>query len=194
MKKKIAVCLAVLVYILCSTSVHARPTGAALFSYPVEPCRILDTRVSLGALQGGFAMDVHVRGNHLLASEGAAVADCDVPPEAEAVVVNITVVQPSNNGYLKVSGTGTVNGVHGSGNYSRLTFRALENDSNEMQIALCNYYIYPGPQLPCGYDTITGRYEDFQILSKAVDGSTVHIVADVVGYLSRYLPDSIVPW
>ena len=179
------VVVCVVAAVILPVAASAVPTGAPLFTYPLEPCRILDTRVSLGPLLGGWGMDVHVRGSNLLASEGAEALNCGVPPEAEAVMVNVTVLQPTSGGYLKVSGVGTVAGVYGAGNYSRLTFRALENDANEMLVALCNYQLFPAPHLPCGYATTNGRYSDFQIQSKAPDGSTVHIVVDVVGYLAR---------
>lgn len=161
-------------------SLLAHPTGAALYSFPVIPCRILDTRVSLGALQANTAMDVHVRGSALLSSEGAGISDCDVPPKAEAVMVNVTVVSPSSTGHLKINGYGEVAGPHGI--YSRFNYRPFENDSNEMQIDLCNIFLFPAPHEPCGFDGF--RYNDFQVLNVATAGS-LHIVMDVVGYLAR---------
>jgi len=168
---------------LISSSLTAVPTGAPLFTYPLEPCRVLDTRVSLGPLAGLTAMDVHVRGSNLLASEGAAVLDCGVPPSAEAVIVNVTVIQPTSVGYLKVSGYGTVAGVHGSGSYSRLTYRSGENDANEMLVTLCNVYLYPTPHQACGFNGTV--YNDFQVMNMGPSGSSLHLVIDVVGYLSR---------
>jgi hypothetical protein len=182
MKMKTFACFACLVVgVLISSLASAYPTGAPLFSFPVEPCRVLDTRVNLGALPGGTAMDVHVRGSNLLASEGAARTDCGIPPEAEAVVLNVTVIQSTTGGYLKINSYGTVSGVNGP--YSRLTFRPLENDSTEIQVGLCNTYLYPAPHQPCGFNGST--YDDIQILNMAPSGSSLHIVADVVGYLAR---------
>lgn len=171
----------VIVVTLIPVALHATPTGAPLLTFPVEPCRVLDTRVSLGALPGETAMDVHVRGSALAASEGAARSDCHIPPSAEAVIINVTVIQPTANAYLKINGYGTVAGVNGP--YSRLTYRALENVANEMTVSLCNIYLYPAPHEPCGFNGST--YNDLQILNMGPVGSSTHIVIDVVGYLAR---------
>jgi hypothetical protein len=173
--------LTLLLFVFSVVGTYAHPTGAPLLSFPVIPCRILDTRVSLGPLAGGTGMSVHVRGSALLASEGAGRIDCDIPPEAEAVKVNVAVVSPTGNGYLKINAFGDVAGSHGP--YSRLNYRTLETDSNEIQIDLCNIFLFPAPHEPCGFDG--ERYNDFQILNNGPIGSGTHIVADVVGYLAR---------
>lgn len=163
-----------------AVAASANPTGAGLLVYPVEPCRILDTRVSIGPVDVNTAIDVFVRGSQLQASDGAQRSDCGVPPEAEAVVVNVTVVGPQGNGYLKINGTGRAYGPQGR--YSRLTYRLGENDANEMTISLCNVYILPSEQEACPYDGM-GRYSDFQVLNAI--GSPVWVVVDVVAYLAR---------
>lgn len=165
---------------LClAASAFANPTGAPLQVFPVHPCRIFDTRVSLGPLPDGYAVDVFVRGDNLPASYGALQSDCGVPREAEAVIVNVTAINPSAAGYLKISGTGWVTSPAGA--YARLTFNAGDLVSNEMTISLCNIYLYPADHAACFYDS-NGHYADFQIVSA---GASVHIAAEVVAYLKR---------
>lgn len=169
------------------TTTEAGHTGTPLLTFSVHPCRILDTRVDIGPLQGSHAMDVHVRGSSLLEQEegvssGAQRADCHVPPEAEAVMVNVTVINPQSGGHLKINGYGAVNDPMGS--YSRLNYRIGENDSNEIFVNLCNVFNFPGPHVPCGFDG--ERYQDFQILNGAPSTSSTHIVIEVVGYFTRH--------
>lgn len=165
-----------------SSVVLANPTGAPLLTFPVEPCRVLDTRVSLGPLEASHTMDVFVRGDSLDPSHGANQTDCGIPFEAEAVVVNIVAVSATGVGALKVNGTGFVHGPQG--NYSRINYRLGENDANELIVSLCNVFLYPTPQAPCGLSN--GVSNDFQILNTSPT-SSLHIVADVVGYLARVL-------
>lgn len=159
----------------------ANPTGAGLLVYPVEPCRVLDTRAGKGVIAVNVAIDVFVRGSQLRASDGAQRTDCRVPAAAEAVIVNVTAVWPEGNGFLKINGTGWVYGPQGQ--YSRLTYRAGENDANEMTVSLCNSYFAPHPHAACPQDG-NGRYLDFQVLNP-VGGAPVHLVVDVVAYLAR---------
>lgn len=165
----------------CASPGSAHPTGAGLLTYPVIPCRVLDTRVSLGPLAGGTVMDVNVRGSALLASEGAGRADCGVLPAAEAVMVNVAVLSPTAGGHLKINSTGAVAGP--AGPYSRLNYRAGENDSAEIMVDLCNIFLAPHPHEPCGFDG--ERYLDFEVMNVGPAGSSVHLVVDVVGYLAR---------
>lgn len=182
--------LAVVVFCLCtglavSDSLFANPTGAPLFTFPVKPCRIMDTRVSMGPLPDFAVYDVHVRGSQLPASEGAARSDCKVPPSAEAVIVNVTVVSPTGNGYLRVNAFGETS-QNSYSPYSRLTYRMGQNIANEMVVDLCNIFLYPAPHEPCGFNGST--YSDFSVLNTGTAGSSVHLVIDVVGYLAR-MPD-----
>lgn len=159
----------------------AHPTGAALVTCPVEPCRFLDTRTSLGPLAGGTAMDVYIRGSALDASDGAQRTDCGVPPWAESVMVNIQSLNPTSVGHLKINGTGRVAGVMGT--YSRTNYRPLENDANEILVSLCNEFLYPAGPSPCGDPG--PKFLDFQILNGGPAGSSLHIAAEVVAYYQR---------
>jgi hypothetical protein len=182
MNKRVLLVAAVCAF-LCCASLYANPTGAPLLSFPIEPCRVLDTRTSLGPLLPLTVIDVYVRGSALPASQGAARTDCGVPPEAEAVVIDVVAINPDGVGSLKINGTGWVYGPMGV--YSRINYRPGENDANEIQVSLCNTFFYPAPQVPCPSSPATpGRYEDLQISNPAT-GSSLHVVADVVGYLAR---------
>lgn len=177
-------CLLVALLVLCSSNLLANPTGAPLVSYPIEPCRILDTRVSIGAIPTHTAIDVFVRGSALQSSDGAQLANCGVPTSAEAVLVNVTAVFPSSTGDLLINGTGRVAGLNGAYQYSRVTYMPGTLLSNEIQVSLCNTYLYPSPHSPCPHDGVS-RYRDFQILNLSSTGSSVHVVVQVVGYLER---------
>lgn len=170
----------VLVMVVVSSAAMANPTGAPLVTFPVEPCRVLDTRVSLGPLLGGNAMDVFVRGSALDPNHGANQIDCGIPFGAEAVLVNVVAVNATGVGALKINGTGFVHGPQG--NYSRINYRPAQNDANELVVSLCNVFFYPAPQTPCGL--FEGVANDFQILNTS-SISSLDIVADVVGYMAR---------
>jgi hypothetical protein len=166
---------------LSATGLLAHPTGAALMFYPVQPCRFMDTRVSNAPLMGQTGMYAFVRGSNLSASDGAKRADCDIPLNAEAVVVNLSVVNPTTTSHLLVNGVGSI--LHSNGIYSRMLYRIGEVDNEEMTVSLCNTFDYPAPHQPCPYDGV--KYSDFQISNEAYTGSSVHIVGDVVGYYAR---------
>lgn len=61
--------------------------GGADF-YTVQPCRLLDTRVSGGALTGGVPRTVPVAGS------------CGIPAEAVSIAVNVTAISPTAAGSL----------------------------------------------------------------------------------------------
>ncbi len=168
----------VIACLFSSTSLFANPTGAPLFTFPVEPCRFMDTRVGPGPLPAGYVMDGWVRGSQLLASNGASTNDCKIPATAESVRMNITVISPVTTGHLKINGTGWLF----TSTFSRINYSPGQNIANEIEVSLCNTYFYPTPQTPCPYDGM-GRYLDFQILNNGT--GAVHVVGDVVGYLAR---------
>lgn len=175
--KRLIVALALAV--LLPLAAYANPTGAPLLTHPVEPCRFMDTRVGPGPLLAGYVMDGWVRGSQLQTSNGASSSNCGIPPEAESVRMNITVLAPSGSlGHLKINGTGWLF----TSTFSRINYSPSQNVANEIDVSLCNVYLYPTPQAPCPYDG-TGRYLDFQILNNGT--GPVHIVGDVVGYLAR---------
>lgn len=171
----------VLLLHLLGTAAYANPTGSGLVLQPLHPCRVFDSRVELGPLPNGTATDVSVRGDALPDDQGGS-GDCGVPAEAEAVVVDVHVVNPTTSGYLKISGTGGVTSPAGA--YTRLVYNAMELATGEMTVSLCNTYLFPAEHAPCpGQEE--GTYADFQIVNAATTGSSAHVVVDVVGYFVR---------
>lgn len=101
---------------------HAASSGERPVTITVSPERILDTRSNLG-LSGRFTdaapRDLRVTGPVPVASGGTATV---VPADAVAVLVNVTVVSPTHDGFLSlrprgasgVPTTSTVNFTPGS--------------------------------------------------------------------------------
>ena len=85
-------CLSVCIVAPASV-VHAAPPGASAY-VPVSPYRILDTRIGQG-----FPRRVN-------ALESFTLALTNVPPEASAVVLNLTVTTPAGPGFVTVFPTG----------------------------------------------------------------------------------------
>jgi hypothetical protein len=176
--------------LLSAFVVRAHPTGAPLAFFALEPCRVLDTRVSLdpekeplGPIGGQTASDlIFVRGSNLLPEHGAQRADCGVPASAEAVAVNFTVIGPLSGGHLRINGPGQEGAGGGvNGPYSRLTYRLGQNDNEEMTVGLCNANAPGFPHVPCAWDA-DGHFADIQVFNAGPVGSSVHLVADIVGY------------
>jgi Divergent InlB B-repeat domain len=78
----------------CSGSCQS--TSAALQFVPVTPCRLVDTRLTGGPIQGGKSRDFAVP------QEGG----CKIPATAAAYSLNVTVVPQKTLGYLTVWPTG----------------------------------------------------------------------------------------
>jgi hypothetical protein len=74
--------------------VHAAPAGSSAYS-PVSPYRILDTRIGQGFPQ------------RLSALQTFTLALTDVPADASAVVLNLTVTSPAGPGFVTVYPTGS---------------------------------------------------------------------------------------
>ena len=68
--------------------------GATDF-YTLEPCRLLDTRLTSPPIRSNRSVTFGVGGI------------CGVPPTAKAVVLNVTAVSPSASGHFRISPTGT---------------------------------------------------------------------------------------
>ena len=136
-------------------------SGASAF-VPVTPTRILDTRpgVDVG-LTGPFASpaprDLQVTGNVPTATTPQTV----VPTGATAVVLNVTVVAPTADGFLSVRPSGTP----GPPTTSNLNFEAGDITPNAVTVAL------PAD----GRIEIT--YDAFGLA-----GATTNVLVDVTGY------------
>lgn len=136
-------------------------SGTSSFA-PVTPTRILDTRpgVDLG-LAGAFVSpsprDLQVTGNVPTGTTPQIV----VPDGATAVVLNVTVVAPSADGFLSVRPTGTP----GPPTTSNLNFEAGDITPNAVTVAL-----------PAS-GSIEISYDAF-----GTAGATTDVLVDVTGY------------
>jgi hypothetical protein len=133
-----------------SAFVTMDPTCGGFFT--VTPCRVLDTRRPDGPY-GGPAITAN-QGNRQLAIGG----QCGVPTDARAVVMNVTVTQPTGDGYLVV-----FEGGDHFPTISTLNFRQGQTRAN-------NAIIAPDMGGALG-------------ISCGMSGSgTVHVIIDVNGY------------
>lgn len=129
---------------------YAPPTAATDF-YTLEPCRLFDTRLA-GGPTGGVA----------LAAGGALVfavaGNCGVPSDATAVMVNLTVVSPTANGYISLNpGNAFFLGT------STLTYQAGEVLANNATPSLA-----------------TNAAGTIHVYNGSV--GTAHVILDVTGY------------
>jgi hypothetical protein len=122
---------------------------------PLDHCRILDTRlVSAGALHDGDYRGIRFQAAH---------ADCTIPQGTAAVFVNISAVNPSGAGHLRM---GRVDRALPSS--AVITFGA-HTASNQ---ALLRLPVAP----PCA------GLDDVLALATVVNSGSVHLVLDVQGY------------
>ncbi len=139
------------------TSANAH--GAGVSFYSVTPCRILDTRSEAGPFGGpemasGVTRNVHLSGQ------------CGIPPEATAVIANLTAVSPTSNGHLTAYPGGGV-----LPNASTINFGPGQTRTNNAII----------PLALDGTGTVDVR-------SFLFPTGSVHLVLDVTGY---FAPDPL---
>jgi hypothetical protein len=103
-------------------------TGTALDGlYTLPPCRLVDTRGPAGP---GGAPSLDAGTLRVFPASGS----CGIPPEATALVVNVTVANPTALGYLALYEAGAARP-----NASTLNFRAGENRANNAIIPLAGF-------------------------------------------------------
>jgi hypothetical protein len=137
-----------------------------LVFYPLQPCRVLDTRV---ASRYGFnpiptdgTINVDVSGNEF--AQGVPnVANCGVSIDAKAVVINLAAVPASGQGFVTVWPFNSPRPNAGQLNYSSFINQAAI--SNSFIVQICR-----------------GCTDEISIFTRP--GST-HVVVDVLGYFSR---------
>jgi hypothetical protein len=135
------------------TLVPARAAGPFRF-HSLSPCRLIDTRTPTGGpvLGGNQTRCFTVRGL------------CGVPPEAQAVIANVTAVGPTGPGYITLFPCGPRPIV------SSVNYNAGEPAlGNGTIVPLCDE---PGQPDFCAYVRV------------AASGGTVHMVLDLTGYFS----------
>jgi glucose/arabinose dehydrogenase len=128
------------------------PPPAATSFFTVTPCRIADTRQAQGpyggpALSGGSSRGFVITGR------------CGVPASARSVSVNVTITQPTADGYLTAFASGA-----SLPQTSLITFRAGQTRANNAILALG---ALGDATAFCGIPSPSG---------------TVHVILDVNGY------------
>jgi len=134
--------------------------------YPLEPCRIVDTREALDIYEGPispllvanyFARDSTDQIDDI-ELQGGKPGGCGVPAAAEAVVVNITATEQGGRGHLRAYPWGIAMPRASIVNFSGST--------------IANSTILPICTVACSYD--------FSIYASM----TTHVVVDVMGYFA----------
>jgi hypothetical protein len=128
----------------------SNPRAAADF-YTLTPCRLLDTRQAAGA-SGGPALASGTERTFPVSGI------CGVPADATAITINVTVVQPTEGGFLQLYPIGG-----GAPATSTLNFSAGQVRANNAFLTLG-----PGGQATA--------------LASLADPGTADLVVDVVGY------------
>lgn len=152
--------------VLSSLALPAAAAGPTDY-FAVTPCRILDSRLAEGALQGpyqpGTRIDLQVTG--LLQGQGGAET-CGIPfPAARLVTLNVTAVEAAGEGQIEL-------GPFGSALASGLGvvfFAAGQTRANNAVSGLC------GPEVVAGCD---------HDLSLMLSNSAADVVIDVSGYFA----------
>jgi len=85
---------------------------------PLQPCRIVDTRVAGGAIGAGQTRNFKVAGVASYADQGGSAGNCGMQAVApSAVVLNLTAVTPAQAGFATVFPQGTAQPATASVNY-----------------------------------------------------------------------------
>jgi hypothetical protein len=139
---------------------------------PLEPCRIIDTRIAGEALVVGTPRDFKVAGTDLQA-QGGSPHGCGVPvSRAYAAMINVVAVQPAGAGNLRAwayTGYATT-----PPNASIINYTAGINIANGISVRVCDVSMPPGT---CPFDIIV-----------QADVNGTHLVADVLGYFNAPPP------
>jgi hypothetical protein len=121
----------------------------------VSPCRIIDTRLAGGPIATDATRDFNSSGTDFLA-QGGDGSDCGIPADASAILVNVTVVAPTRQGYLTLYPYGIPRPLA-----SQLNYEPGDIKANEVIVK-----------------QTLGQPFDFTVYA---NGAT-HVVADIAGY------------
>lgn len=137
---------------------------------PVQPCRIIDTRLAGGPLVAGTMRNFQVTGSASLAGQGGNASGCGIPqgstlPLAAAVAINFIAVGPAGAGDLRAWAFGQPQPLASIINYAAVS-----------GLNIANGVIVP----------IAGTASAAADLSVIADVSGTHLVADVTGYFTRF--------
>lgn len=140
------------------SKVSVKSIGSALgdLTYtPTQPCRIVDTRLAVGALSPNISRNFISSGSSF-AVQGGSATDCAIPADPSALVLNVTVLGATGGpGFIRVYPYGI-----GSDAIS-VNYVAGQRISNEVIVKMTR-----------------GQPFDFS----AISSFGTHIVVDVAGY------------
>src|SRR5437868_6849979 len=91
---------------LLALTLTSHAAAAAARFYTVPPCRVLDTRGSLGTF-GGPALAPGANRSFFLAPNSTLAGQCGISPTASAISANVTVTQPTAQGFLLIYPSGS---------------------------------------------------------------------------------------
>ncbi len=143
--------------LLLSHAARAAVAGPYSF-FPLTPCRVVDTRGPVGP-QGGPSLSANTIRNFAIIN----VNGCGVPTTAKAAAINITVVQATDNGDLRLFPYQSPVPLASMINFSTIDF------------ALANGAIVP-------LANIGGLDISVQTDMPPSSSGNVHLVVDVTGY------------
>jgi hypothetical protein len=135
--------------------------------FSVTPCRIADTRNPTNPQgTGGPALVAGTPRNF------PVVSVCGVPSDAKAVALNVTVVSPTLEGFIKIWPYNTT-----QPNVSTINFAAGEP-------AIANGAIVPTCVPPAGQMTCNPppNFQVSAVYGTAVPGGTTNLILDITGY------------
>jgi len=69
---------------------------------PVTPCRIIDTRNAVGALQPSVTRNYNGYTDTTFGTQGGVASNCGVPVNAAALALSIAAVQPAAAGFIRM--------------------------------------------------------------------------------------------
>ena len=140
--------------VLALVSVPLADGASSVSLYTLTPCRIVDTRQPIG-VTGGPALTNGATRNFPITNQ------CGVPATAQAAVLNLTMVQPSADGFITVwqyplawPGVSNINALAG-------------------EPAIAN-----GATVPLA----GGSLDVSALYGSTVPGATAHLIIDVTGY------------
>jgi hypothetical protein len=122
----------------------------------IDPCRIVDTRLAVGALSANIARSF-ISDGASFASQGGAANNCNIPADPSALVLNVTVLGPAGGpSHIRLYPYGTP-----IPNTVAVNYTAGQRISNEVIVKMT-------PGQPLNFS--------------AISGFGTHIVIDVAGY------------
>ena len=102
--------------VMADPALAGSATSSSLSFRKIAPCRLADTRLANARLQAGGSLHVNSAGTNLR-DQGGNAEGCGIPAGAEAIVINVTAVDPTQAGYLTVFPYGEERPLASSLNY-----------------------------------------------------------------------------